>query len=96
MSPIVVLARTRRLILLPFAAGFDAICIAALVWLDPRKSLALEYDEAPGRQLAVIGDPAGDERLTKQTRNQNGLMQHSFATNFRRTRMQIRTLTPIG
>ena len=29
------------------------------------------------------------ERVARQTRNQNGLMQHSFATNIRRTRMQI-------
>jgi Ca2+-binding RTX toxin-like protein len=44
MSPIAILARTRRRILLPFAAGFNATGIAALVWLDARKSLALKYD----------------------------------------------------
>ena len=88
MSPIIVLARTRRLILLPFAAGFDAICIA-VVWLDARKSITLEDDgvslDTPSR------DDESDQDRTRgkaDGRNQNGLMQHSFATNIRRTRMQ--------
>jgi hypothetical protein len=62
MSPIVVIARKRRLILLPFAAGFDATCIAALVWLDARKSLALEYD---GESLDT---PSRDESDQDRTR----------------------------
>ena len=62
MSPIVVLARKRRRSLLPFAAGFDATCIAALVWLDARKSLALEYD---GESLDT---PSRDESDQDRTR----------------------------
>ncbi len=43
MSPAVVLARTKRRILLPFAVGLNAASIAALLWLDAQKSLALKY-----------------------------------------------------
>ena len=38
MSPLVALARAKRRIMLPFAAGLDAIIVAALLWLDARKS----------------------------------------------------------
>ena len=61
MSPIVVLARTRRHILLPFAVGFNAICMAALVWLDARKSLALEYD---GESLDMPSRDGSDQDQT--------------------------------
>ncbi|WP_424594658.1 beta strand repeat-containing protein [Bradyrhizobium sp.] len=44
MSPAVVLARARRRILLPFAVGLNAVSIAALLWLDAQKSLALKYN----------------------------------------------------
>ena len=44
MLPVVALARAKRRILLPFLAGLDTIIIAALLWLDARKSPALEYD----------------------------------------------------
>src|ERR1700681_1027074 len=44
MSPIVVLAHARRRILLPFAVGLNAVVIAALMWLDGQKSLALKYN----------------------------------------------------
>ena len=43
MSPAVVLARAKRRILLPFAVGLNAVSIAALLWLDAQKSLALKY-----------------------------------------------------
>src|SRR5437667_10600793 len=43
MSPIVVLARARRRILLPFAVGLNAVSIAVLVWLNAQKSLASKY-----------------------------------------------------
>ena len=44
MSPTVVLARAKRRILLPFAVGLNAVSIAALLWLDAQKSLALKYN----------------------------------------------------
>ena len=43
MLPTVILARVRRRILLPFAVGLNAVSIAALLWLDAQKSLALKY-----------------------------------------------------
>ena len=44
MSPIVVQARAKRRILLPFAVGLNTVSIAVLVWLDAQKSLALKYN----------------------------------------------------
>lgn len=43
MSPIVVQARAKRRILLPFAVGLNTVSIAVLVWLDAQKSLALKF-----------------------------------------------------
>ena len=78
MSPIVALARKRRPILLPFSAGFDAICIAALVWLDARKSLALEYD---GESLDT---PSRDESDQDRTRGKaDAESERIDATQFR-------------
>jgi hypothetical protein len=72
MSPVVVLARAKRRVLRPFTAGLNTIIIAALLWLDARKSAALEYSgESFGTSSNSLADqdPACDKACTASERH---------------------------
>ena len=84
MSPGVVLARAKRRILLPFAVSLNAISIAALVWLDVQKSLALKYNgeslDTPSRGRSDQ-DPAFNKVAAKSERDDGTKFRDKVLTN---------------